>query len=111
MQWGWTCLLCLSGSYGQLLDYVIFAVLVFYVLTIVGLFVLRRKQPDAPRPYKAFGYPVLPAVVHCDGGVDLWCTVAIQASVHMAGVDPGVVGCAGVSGVEETRFSVSRGKD
>jgi APA family basic amino acid/polyamine antiporter len=62
MQWGWTCLLCLSGSYGQLLDYVIFAVLVFYVLTIVGLFVLRMKQPDAPRPYKAFGYPVLPGL-------------------------------------------------
>ncbi len=62
MQWAWTCLLCLSGSYGQLLDYVIFAVLVFYVLTIVGLFVLRRTHPDAPRPYRAFGYPVLPAV-------------------------------------------------
>jgi APA family basic amino acid/polyamine antiporter len=62
MQWGWTCLLCLSGRYGDLLDYVIFAVLLFYVLTIVGLFVLRRKQPDAPRPYRAFGYPVLPAL-------------------------------------------------
>jgi APA family basic amino acid/polyamine antiporter len=62
MQWAWTCALCLSGSYGQLLDYVIFAVLVFYILTIGGLFVLRRTQPDAPRPYKAFGYPVLPAL-------------------------------------------------
>jgi APA family basic amino acid/polyamine antiporter len=62
MQWAWTCLLCLSGSYGQLLDYVIFAVLVFYVLTIGGLFVLRRTRPDAVRPYKAFGYPVLPAL-------------------------------------------------
>ncbi len=62
VQWAWTCLLCLSGSYGQLLDYVIFAVLVFYILTIVGLFVLRRTQPDAPRPYRAFGYPVLPAL-------------------------------------------------
>ncbi len=62
MQWGWTCLLCLSGRYGDLLDYVIFAVLVFYVLTIGGLFVLRRTRPDAPRPYKAFGYPVLPAL-------------------------------------------------
>jgi APA family basic amino acid/polyamine antiporter len=62
MQWAWTCLLCLSGSYSQLLDYVIFAVLVFYVLTIGGLFVLRRTRPDAPRPYKAFGYPVLPAL-------------------------------------------------
>jgi len=62
VQWAWTCLLCLSGSYGQLLDYVIFAALGFYLLTIVGLFVLRRTQPDAARPYRAFGYPVLPAV-------------------------------------------------
>jgi APA family basic amino acid/polyamine antiporter len=62
VQWAWACLLCLSGSYGQLLDYVIFAVLIFYILTIAGLFVLRRTRPDAPRPYKAFGYPVLPAL-------------------------------------------------
>jgi APA family basic amino acid/polyamine antiporter len=62
MQWAWTCLLCLSGRYGDLLDYVIFAVLVFYVLTIVGLFRLRKTRPDAPRPYRAFGYPVLPAL-------------------------------------------------
>ena len=62
VQWAWTCLLCLSGSYGQLLDYVIFAVLIFYILTIAGLFVLRRTRPDAPRPYRAFGYPVLPAL-------------------------------------------------
>ncbi|HZQ91203.1 MAG TPA: amino acid permease [Terriglobales bacterium] len=58
----WTAMLALSGSYGQLLDYIIFAVLVFYILTILGLFVLRRKQPDAPRPYRAVGYPVLPAI-------------------------------------------------
>jgi basic amino acid/polyamine antiporter, APA family len=58
----WTCLLCLSGSYGQLLDYIIFAVLIFYILTIAGLFVLRRTRPNAERPYKAIGYPVLPAV-------------------------------------------------
>jgi len=62
VQWAWTCLLCLSGSYGQLLDYVVFAVLVFYILTIAGLFVLRRTQPGAPRPYRAFGYPILPAL-------------------------------------------------
>ncbi len=62
LQWAWTCLLCLSGSYGQLLDYVIFAVLIFYILTISGLFVLRRTRPEAPRPYKAFGYPLLPAL-------------------------------------------------
>jgi basic amino acid/polyamine antiporter, APA family len=62
VQMVWTCVLCVSGSYGQLLDYIIFAVLVFYVLTIVGLFVLRRTHPDAERPYKAVGYPVLPAI-------------------------------------------------
>ena len=62
VQGAWTALLCLSGSYSQLLDYIIFAVLVFYILTIAGLFVLRFKQPDAPRPYKALGYPVLPAL-------------------------------------------------
>ena len=58
----WACLLTASGSYGELLDYVIFAVLIFYVLTIIGLFILRRKRPDAERPYKAFGYPVIPAI-------------------------------------------------
>ena len=58
----WAAILCLSGSYGQLLDYTIFAVLLFYILTLVGLFVLRRTRPDAPRPYRAFGYPWLPAV-------------------------------------------------
>ncbi|MGA9364960.1 MAG: amino acid permease [Bacteroidota bacterium] len=58
----WASLLCLSGTYSDLLDYVIFAVLVFYVLTVIGIFVLRKKKPDAERPYKAFAYPVLPAV-------------------------------------------------
>jgi APA family basic amino acid/polyamine antiporter len=62
MQCIWTCILCISGSYGQLLDYIIFAVLVFYILTIAGLFVLRIKRPDEPRPYRAIGYPVLPAI-------------------------------------------------
>jgi len=58
----WAALLCFSGSYSQLLDYIIFAVLLFYILTIVGLFVLRAKRPDAPRPYKALGYPFLPGL-------------------------------------------------
>jgi len=62
VQASWTVLLCVSGSYSQLLDYIIFAELVFYILTITGLFVLRIKQPNAPRPYKAWGYPVLPAL-------------------------------------------------
>jgi len=62
VQMVWTCVLCISGSYGQLLDYIIFAVLVFYILTIFGLFVLRRTHPDAERPYRAVGYPVLPVI-------------------------------------------------
>jgi len=62
VQAAWATVLCVSGSYSQLLDFIIFAVLVFYILTIVGLFVLRVKRPDAPRPYKALGYPVLPAL-------------------------------------------------
>jgi APA family basic amino acid/polyamine antiporter len=53
---------CLSGRYGDLLDMVSFVVVLFYMLTIVGIFILRRQRPDAPRPYKAFGYPVLPLI-------------------------------------------------
>lgn len=56
----WACVLCLSGRYGDLLDYIIFTVLIFYILTIIGIFILRKKRPDIPRSYKAFGYPVLP---------------------------------------------------
>jgi APA family basic amino acid/polyamine antiporter len=58
----WSCVLCISGSYGQLLDYIICTELIFYILTIVCLFVLRRTRPNAERPYKAIGYPVLPAI-------------------------------------------------
>ena len=58
----WASGLCLTGRYGDLLDYVIFTVLLFYILTIAGIFILRRKLPDAERPYKAFGYPVVPVV-------------------------------------------------
>jgi APA family basic amino acid/polyamine antiporter len=56
------CALCLSGRYGDLLDMVSFVVVLFYVLTIFGIFILRKKRPDADRPYKAFGYPILPAI-------------------------------------------------
>ena len=62
VQAAWAGLLCFSGTYSDLLDYVIFAVLIFYVLTISGLFILRRTRPNAERPHKAFGYPVLPAL-------------------------------------------------
>ena len=78
LQCVWACLLVLprtrSGKfsadgaedygnlYGDLLGYVVFAVLIFYILTIIGLFILRRTRPDAPRPYRAFGYPLIPAI-------------------------------------------------
>jgi APA family basic amino acid/polyamine antiporter len=62
LQGVWACLLVFSGTYGQLLDYVIFAALLFYALTAVGLFVLRWKRPSAERPYRAWGYPIVPAL-------------------------------------------------
>src|SRR4030095_8364221 len=58
----WASFLCLTGKYGDLLDFVIIIVLIFYILTIYGIFILRKKMPDAERPYKAFGYPFLPAL-------------------------------------------------
>jgi len=62
IQCAWACVLCLSGTYSDLLDFLIFAVLIFYILTLSGLFVLRWKRPEMSRPYRAFGYPVLPAL-------------------------------------------------
>ncbi len=56
----WASALCLTGKYGDLLDFVVIIVLIFYILTIYGIFILRKKQPDTARPYKAFGYPFLP---------------------------------------------------
>jgi APA family basic amino acid/polyamine antiporter len=64
----WTCLLVLSGAYYELLTYVVFVVLIFYVLTLLGIFRLRKKRPDLPRPYKAWGYPLLPL---------LYCIIAL----------------------------------
>ncbi len=58
----WASILCLSGRYGDLLDYVVFAVLLFYILTVAGIFVLRRRRPEVPRPITAVGYPLLPAL-------------------------------------------------
>lgn len=68
-------LLCLSGEYGNLLDMISFVVVIFYTLTIAGIFILRRTRPDAPRPYKAFGYPVLP-LIYIFMGVS-FCTLLI----------------------------------
>jgi len=69
MQCVWAMLLTLSGSYNDLLDYVIFAVLLFYILTIAGIFRLRHTRPGADRPYRALGYPVLPALYMLAAGL------------------------------------------
>ena len=83
MQSVWTSVLCLTGSYNQLLDYVIFAALLFYALTTIGLFVLRVKRPDEPRPYRAVGYPVLPALyVLAATGVAVTLLVATKTRVQ-----------------------------
>jgi len=75
----WASALCLSGRYSDLLDYVIFAVLIFYSLSIAGIFILRRRLPDAERPYKAFGYPIVPA---------LYVLVAVAICVDLLIVKP-----------------------
>jgi APA family basic amino acid/polyamine antiporter len=62
-------LLCLSGSYNDLLTMISFVVVIFYALTIAGIFILRKKRPEIPRPYKAFAYPVLPALYILMGAV------------------------------------------
>jgi basic amino acid/polyamine antiporter, APA family len=105
----WTSVLCLSGTYGQLLDFVIFAALVFYMLTAAGLFALRVKRPEAERPVRAPGYPWLPALYvllttliavamlvekTTYSGLGLLC-VLVGVPVYflwraMAGVSPGV---------------------
>ncbi|MES2653148.1 MAG: amino acid permease [Bacteroidota bacterium] len=69
------CLWCLSGKYGDLLDMISFVVVLFYMLTIFGIFILRKKYPDAERPYKAFGYPVLPIIYILMGMA--FCTLLI----------------------------------
>ena len=58
----WACALCLTGTYSDLVNYSTFASMIFYIVTITGLFVLRVKEPDVERPYKAFGYPIIPAL-------------------------------------------------
>ena len=67
----WGCLLVLSGTFDQLTDMIIFAVFIYYGATTLGVFILRKKMPDAPRPYKVWGYPVVPAIVV------LFCAVLI----------------------------------
>ncbi len=80
----WASLLCLSGRYGDLLDYCTFASLVFYMVTIAGLFRLRRTEPNAERPYRAFGYPVVPALYI--GATLLICAILLYTKTFNTGM-------------------------
>ncbi|MES1216320.1 MAG: amino acid permease, partial [Bacteroidota bacterium] len=82
-------LLCLSGSYGDLLDMIAFVVVLFYALTIIGIFVLRKKRPDVERPYKAFAYPVLPAIYIIMAIT--FCIFLIIMKPKFAGIGLGIV--------------------
>ena len=75
-----------GNLYGNLLDYVISAALIFYILTIVGIFVLRRKRPDAERPYKAFGYPIVPALYIVGATVILFVLFIYQTATTWPGL-------------------------
>jgi len=86
VQAAWACFLTLTGTYNELLDYVIFAVVLFYILTILGLFRLRRTRPDAPRPYRAWGYPVLPALYVLFASFVEWALLTHKALRSMAGL-------------------------
>lgn len=82
-------LLCLSGRYNDLLDMVAFVVVLFYALTILGIFILRKKRPDSERPYKAFGYPVLPAIYIVMALT--FCYFLITMKPKYAGIGLGIV--------------------
>ncbi len=75
-----------GNLYGNLLDYVISAALIFYILTITGIFVLRRKRPDAERPYKAFGYPIVPALYIVGASVILLVLFIYQTATTWPGL-------------------------
>src|SRR5688500_4680447 len=75
-----------GNLYGNLLDYVISAALIFYILTIIGIFVLRRKRPDAERPYKAFGYPIVPALYIVGASVILVVLFVYQTATTWPGL-------------------------
>jgi len=82
----WAGLLTLSGTYSELLDYVIFAVVLFYILTIAAVFQLRRTRPEAPRPYRAWGYPVLPALYIAFALFVEWALLTHKAQRCLAGL-------------------------
>lgn len=94
VQCAWASLLCLSGRYGDLLEYTMFASLLFYIVTIVGLFVLRKREPEADRPYRAWGYPVLPALYVLAAGA--FCLNLLWSKPVYTGMGLGIVALGAV---------------
>jgi APA family basic amino acid/polyamine antiporter len=88
----WGALLTLTGTYTELLDYVIFAVVLFYILTIAGIFRLRHTRPDAPRPYRAWGYPVLPLFYIAFASFVEWALLTHKALRSVAGLSIVAIG-------------------
>jgi APA family basic amino acid/polyamine antiporter len=82
----WTALLCLSGKYGALLDYVVIAVLIFYVITLIGIFKLRKTEPTMDRPYKAVGYPFLPILYILMASVLSICLLLFKTETTLPGI-------------------------
>jgi len=86
VQAGWAALLTLSGTYNELLEYVVFAVVLFYILTIAGVLWLRHTRPEAPRPYRAWGYPVVPAIYILFATFVEWALLAHKTFRSVAGL-------------------------
>ncbi len=104
----WASLLCLSGRYGDLLEYTMFASLLFYIVTIAGLFRLRRREPGTERPYRAWGYPVLPALYII--GAAAFCLNLLWSKPLYTGMGLGIVALgAGVYFIRNAVSPVERG--
>ncbi len=82
----WACVLCVSGSFDTLTDYVIFGSWIFYALVTSSIFVFRRKYPDLERPYKAFGYPIVPILFLLVAGWLLINTIWTSPTQSFAGI-------------------------
>ncbi len=89
----WACVLVLSGTFDQLTDMIIFAVFIYYGATTLGVFILRKKMPDAPRPYKVWGYPVVPAIVV------IFCAVLVVNTIFTRPREAGIGAALMLTGV------------
>ena len=86
MQAFWASALCLSGTYGDLLSYCTFASLLFYIITVAGVLILRKREPDAERPYKVWGYPYLPIIYLIVAGFVAIGIIVSQFSIAITGI-------------------------